>query len=246
VALLAIPAFAGTVYNTSTDVTFTSGVTTGTRTVTPMQINAFGTYGNLRLDWSITDNSNGLFTYQYTFSGLNNTVLRPDISHFILELSQGCTAVNGCVQNATMQVGSNTPVAIGSNQLVYGTFGAGQGNPLFPMQVNGGGVPSIFGVKFDLSTDGSPVTYSFTSNKAPVWGHFYAKGGSENGNNFGVAYNYGLTSTAIASANQSTNWYILRPDTFGEFAEVPEPGTIVLTGAGLLAALLWRRRAQQS
>lgn len=240
--LLTLPATASTVYNTDSGISFTGGTFTGTRVVDVNQIHAFGTYGNLQLSWTITapgDNSN-LYTYSYTFSGLNGTSLRPDISHFILELSQGCAAGSGCVQNATMRVGNGPVVNIPTNKLEYGTFMLAPSNPMFPANA------SISGIKFDLSTNGSPVTYTFQSTKAPVWGDFYIKGGSPNNqNNFGVAYNYGLTTAAKQNFMQQYNWFIARPDTLEFAAEIPEPGTVFLTGAGLLAALAWRRKQMQ-
>jgi hypothetical protein len=97
------------------------------------------------------------------------------------------------------------------------------------------GLPNpIYGIKFDYSdgiSEGNSVVYSFFSDRAPMWGSFYAKDGTDaNGTIEVYAYNYGLKSGAIPDGNFNTDRYIVVPDTHS----VPEPGTLLLLGLGLM------------
>jgi hypothetical protein len=116
----------------------------------------------------------------------------------------------------------------------------------------------IIGIRFNPPEGTSPfsMTWSFWTNRAPVWGDFFAKDGGSN-----VGYNYNKDAydvehgfldldnnntvrddpdPAVAPSNGSVDSHILRPDSL-----VPEPcalGMLATVAAGLMICLLRRRR----
>lgn len=209
-------ASAATVYNTSVS----SSNYIGSRTVGD-PIGGLGSTGGFfpersGISWVILDNGNGTLTYTYSFftptqDQEGSTGLDP--SHFILELSQGCNEQgSGCVQqfNGDIEYSSN--------------WSSSPSNPGMP--------GSIYGVKFDEGQ----ITYTFISNRMPVWGNFYAKKGNDG------MWNLGLTGQS--QYLEDVLYYIPRPDTDQPGPPIPEPGTVALLGAGLAALGLLRRRAR--
>ena len=161
--------------------------------------------------WEITQNNDLTFTYKYTFTGFT----QPGISHVILTLTRDAVfprdldAVTGTTYN-----NSTNGVKLEFNEFGPGNTG---GNPGFP------NTNSIIGVKFDETPGGDPMVIEFTSNRAPVWGDIYVKGGSTS-----YAYNTGLTN------HLSTNVldFIARPN-----GVIPEPSTLALCGTAIFAGL---------
>jgi hypothetical protein len=102
------------------------------------------------------------------------------VSHFILDTSDNC--VNGaafadanCITNATISGGATV-------DLVPGSYGLSPANPNFPTTAN------IIGVKFNVvGGPAMPVTITFDSDRAPVYGDFYMKIANNK-----TAYNNGL------------------------------------------------------
>ena len=183
------------------------------------------------ISWSVTDTDTSQagfpWLYTYTFGHNGN---QAGISHVIIEGSSGISA-------------SDITDLTGATLSSVGLQTVASGNPNMP--------EDMVGLRFDPLTE-SPfsMTWSFYSDRAPVWGDFYARcGGKQGGINF--AYNYNNTGgietgflspdvdpTAQASAGTALNNYffhILRPDSI-----VPEPGTVSLLGLGVL--MLWLRR----
>lgn len=173
-----------------------------------------------KVSWNISQNMDSSWHYEYTFTEQDNDNLSPATSHIIIQLSENITErdiynVGGDVEEAT-----------------FGTFGPAPSNPGFP------GGESIFGIKFDL--DGDQRTVTFDSTRQPMWGDFYAKGGSSS-----FVYNADL-GVDVANANDynavpidangGSLSKILVPDT------IPEPTSMMLLAlAG--AAFASRRRA---
>lgn len=202
--------YASTIYGTPAPLT-------GTRTEGSGQIITGGGYqtdaGDFTLDWTISQIGD-LFTYRYDVSGYAT----PGVSHFIISLSEGCSLDANCITTAS--------------SFTFGVYNAtdqGNSNNGFPSGV------SIDGVKFNFGSVDSTV-YTFTSDRAPVYGDFFLKGG-----NGPFAYNAGL-----ANPGSDASAFIARPDTTGGIrtdTAVPEPGTVFLLGGGaLLLALLNKAR----
>jgi hypothetical protein len=148
----------------------------------------------------------------YSFSGFSS----PDISHFTLDLTDDCVGppvLAGCVSDIDPGV-----------PLEYADFGPGPSNPGFP------GGASLVGVKFDELPDGT-LSISFESNRAPVYGDFYLKGGVDS-----FAYNDGLAD----HDSENLMDFIARPN---GGVSVPEPGFVLLLGGCLVGLALKRRLA---
>jgi hypothetical protein len=206
--------FGATIYGTAAPVGF------GSRTE-GAQIITGGSYASdgqtFTVSWDISFNpGTSIYSYAYTFSGFT----APDISHFTLDLTDNCTdtANQGqCVFNLSSSAG------IGSE---FNTFGTHPSNPGFPLG------SSITGVKFNVGSGSAPLTFSFDSFRAPMWGDIYFKGGSDS-----FAYNAGLENHSL----ESTNAFVAVVDTVG--APIPEPTSLLSLGSGLiLIGFLVRRR----
>lgn len=94
----------------------------------------------------------------------------------------------------------------------------------------------IFGVKIDHGAD----YISFWSDRAPVYGDFFAKSGYDpNSEEWTFAYNSGLTD----HYSESYLDFIVRPDGDGTIV-TPEPASMALMGIGL-GAVVWARRRRR-
>jgi hypothetical protein len=196
---------------------------TGSRTLPDVVIG--GNWDGFLATWNITQE--GLnWRYVYTF-----TSDAPAISHLILGLTSTCTTASTsptastCLKDASFE----------GSEMQIGTFGVGSGNPGFPA---GNG---FWGVKFDETVPGSGnvLNISFLTDRAPVWGDFYAKGGNDS-----YAFNEGLLA-----ANRNSDdimMFIARPNGNLNITSVPEPSTYVLMAAGLAGLGIAARRRRRS
>jgi len=153
------------------------------------------------ISWDITYDLNAsIWHYEYDLS-----VAKKDISHFILELSD--TAQNNDITN--IFINGNTASVEGPKTWTKA------GNQSIPNP--------FYGIKFD--DGGETASYSFDSSLDPVWGNFYAKGGTDKGNLVN-AYNNALEENNFDSDNKLD--FIVRPDGGSSPPVVPEPISSIL------------------
>jgi hypothetical protein len=221
-SLLILPsALATPVYNTPVDPAYWSGPaatrSTGSGLVGTGPWGATNPAG-FTISWNIVPQTTGYLLYEYTFNWTSK-----DISHAIIELSDDCLA------GAAPCVWGFIPGVDSKDIRLYDPEDPGQSNPNLPA--------SIYGVKVNFGElTSNSATFSFYSDRLPVWGNFYAKDGKDGGVDVTV-WNIGLAN----QGSESIIDFIARPDTAPQYI-IPEPGTMALMGLGLLAIGLWRRK----
>lgn len=179
-----------------------------------------------RLEYTV-DQTDNVFTYSYTF--YPNSVKPKNLSHIIIELSDGFT--------------EDDFINISTNNWEINTY--------HPTDPSNQGLPyDIYGIKFEDIT-----SFSFSTLNQPQWGDVYARDGrqSSGAKNFIYMYNSGFTSgnNGPHFLDDPTLVYsnlILHPNSVpddngggggqgGE--EVPIPSTLVLYLTGIVC--LFRR-----
>jgi hypothetical protein len=223
------PAGAAPVYDTSVGPTNL----TGTRVLDVQQLETDGAteLTSLTLSWNIGYTMGVALPWSYSYSISWTPTGANAISHFILDLSDDCTAASSCVANAKLNGNS---ISIGAGN--YATYSSA--NPSNPGM---GG--AIKGIKFDVSS-GTPYVITFDSDRAPVWGDFYTKAG--NVTNAGwYSQNVGIDQHATS---ENILNFVARPDTTGTMTcpdgtsypcsgqqvSTPEPLSMAMMGMGLL------------
>lgn len=201
---------------------------------------AWLTPGPTWLEWSVTQNPDNSWHYNYLFG-------HPDgeTSHFILEVSP--TFTENDIFDETGDFGV----------IEIALFDIGPSNP---------GIPGpIYGIKFDEGW-GTVTGFSFNSWRAPMWGDFYARDGQAPPDSDSPSDAYAALRTTPAPEDEwNAAWnvgfldpdptapvgdgaymgHLLVPDTDGPPPPVPEPSTMLLLGSGLLGSIVaFRKRGR--
>ncbi len=175
--------------------------------------------GTTAMEWTVTQNQDLTWHYDYLLS-------HPDgeTSHILLEVSPTFGLDN--LLNPGGDFG----------EILLQTWTDQEGNPNLP--------DILYGIKFN-ETSGTATHIYFDSDRAPMWGDFYAKDGNSGGQGVNTAWNAGFTlpdsdPITVPPHDGSEMNHILVPDT--QVNPIPEPMTLLLLSGGLLAGALAHRR----
>jgi len=171
-----------------------------------------GTYGNFwlasgtALDWSVNANGNGTYTYTYELQVPDDS---KEISHMTIEVSPSFTSSNLL-------------------EVLQGTIADDQPDD-YPKAGADPGMPSsLWGIKFEGGAGETDYdwTVSFISDRAPVWGDFYAVDGKRPGAVTAI-WNAGFGNPDFDGPTD----HIMVPDSTDH--TTPAPGAILLAGVGM-------------
>lgn len=165
--------------------------------------------------WWVNANGDGTYTYTYRLQVPDDS---KEISHMTVEVSPNFGADN------LLEVLEGTMADDQPDSYPKGGSDVGMPSPLWGIKFEGGG---------DDST-GYDWTVSFLSDRAPVWGDFYAVDGKTPGQETAI-WNAGFgnpdSDPLVAAANGSVDNHILVPDSTNY---VPAPGAVLLASVGMI------------
>jgi len=176
-----------------------------------------------QIGWNISL-SGTTYTYEYTISGVNETNLLGELSHWILEVTEPSYKDDFTVVRGTL---SDDPPKL------FTRDDQGGSNPYMPDD-------GIYGIKWEVqdSENGYVYTVEFTSELNPVWGDFYGKDGKPDDSDlFATARNTGFGSDPTSVAE-----FVNFIPTPNGGTEIPIPGTVLLLGSGLMGLVGFRRK----
>jgi hypothetical protein len=157
-----------------------------------------------QIAWNITQ-SGSTYSYEYTISGIPSTLLSLGLKGFILEVTDPSQKKNFTDQDPQITLGPKL-------------FTPGPGELNLP--------GDIYGIKYLDDTQPKLFEVSFDSQKAPVWGDFYAFTCNDT-----YAYNLGFgTDPAMSTPAMDLVKWIPTPN--GD--PVPVPSSVLLFGSGLI------------
>lgn len=190
------------------------------------------------LSWKVDNTTtSGMWHYEYTLHVPDKGGLAADIQRVIIEASDGssgpaftiadlhslASSPDGWIQG--LDVGLHTP----------------SDNPNLPR--------NLYGIELTTANiDPKTLTVSFDTDRAPVWGDFYARSYVVDGD-FCALYNYGLFNTPESDPSDppsdgSVRHHVLVPDSVStSVSTVPAPAAMLLVALGVpLAGWLGRGR----
>jgi hypothetical protein len=188
------------------------------------------------LSWKVDNvTTPGMWHYEYTITTPNVAGQWSDIQIVIIEASDGSAGPAFTRDNLFSPTSS---VADWIQNIEVGLHSPAD-NPNLPR--------SLFGIAFStFDIDPKTLTISFDTDRAPVWGDFYARS-YVIGDHFSAMINWGLnempeTDPSDPPGNGSVKNHVLVPDSVSITA-IPAPGAVLLGTLGAsLAGWLRRRR----
>jgi hypothetical protein len=182
--------------------------------------------GSMSFSWNVSL-LNNVYTYTYVLSDVD-TSQQKNISHILLQTSDNFTDTD------IWDLDINNIAGVDTLQ----TWTSQLGNPGIPA--------SIYGLKFEKGigmADSPTWKVVFQSDRAPMWGNFYAKDGQTNQIDNTVYNTDFLITPSDRYSFDSVGYYVAVPDTkTTNTPAVPELATPLLAAMPLIGMLVRRRK----